>query len=99
MLGAAILWMGLGTLGAGDYLRPFGSKSFEQATLDAEGFGDKKALAREDDGLKVTLAPGEAEAGWKTPPTLRIGGDCRITATLIVRKLPKPGQEDGAAVG
>ncbi len=99
MLGAAILWVGLGTVGAGDYLRPFAAKAFEQATLDAEGFGDKKTLAREDDGLRVTLAPGGAEAGWKTPAALRIGGDCTITATLVVRKLPKPGQEDGAAIG
>jgi hypothetical protein len=99
MLGAAILWIGLGTIGAGDYLRPFAAKAFDQATLDAEGFGDKKSLAREDDGLRVTLAPGGPEAGWKTPPTLRIGGDCTITATLVVRKLPKPGQEDGVAIG
>ncbi len=42
MLGAAILWIGLGSVGAGDYLRPLGAKAFDQATLDAEGFGDKK---------------------------------------------------------
>ncbi len=99
MLGAAILWVSLGAVGAGDYLRPFGSKVFDQATLDAEGFGDKKALAREDDGLRVTLAPGGAEAGWKTPQALRLGGDCTITATLVIRKLPKPAGEDGAAIG
>ena len=99
MLGAAILWIGLGTVGAGDYLRPFGAKAFDQATLDAEGFGDKKGLARDDDGLRVTVAPGGAEAGWKTPAALRIGGDCTITATLALRKLPKPGGEDGVAVG
>jgi hypothetical protein len=99
MLGAAILWIGLGSVGTGEFLRPFGAKVFDQATLDAEGFGDKKALARDADGLRVTLAPGQPEAGWKTPPTLRIGGDCTISATLVVRKLPKPGQEDGAAIG
>jgi hypothetical protein len=99
MLGAAILWIGLGAAGAGDYPRPFAAKSFDQATLDAEGFGEKRALTREDDGLRVKLAPGEPEAGWKTPSTLRIGGDCTITATLVVRKLPKPGQEDGVAIG
>jgi NPCBM/NEW2 domain len=99
MLGAAILWIGLGSVGTGEYLRPFGAKLFDQAALDAEGFGDKKALARDDDGLRVTLAPGQPEAGWKTPQTLRIGGDCTISATLVVRKLPKPGQEDGAAIG
>src|SRR5262249_13218929 len=51
------------------------------------------------DGVRVTLKPGEAEAGWKTPPQLRIGGDCTITATLVIRKLPKPAREDGAAIG
>jgi len=99
MLGAAILWIGLGAVGAGDYVRPLGGKALDQATLDAEGFGEKKALTREDDGVRVTLAPGVAETGWKTPPSLRIGGDCTITATLVLRKLPKPGQEDGAAIG
>jgi hypothetical protein len=101
MLGAAILWIGLGAVGTGDYLRPFGSKVFDQATLDAEGFGDKdkKVLVREDDGLKVTLAAGQPEAGWKTPQGLRIGGDFTISATLVVKKLPKPTQEDGAAIG
>ncbi len=99
MIGAAILWIGLGTAGAGDYLRPFAAGSFDQATLDAEGFGDKKGLAREGDGLRVTLAPGGAEAGWKAPAALRIGGDCTISATLVVRKLPRPGQEDGVAIG
>ena len=99
MLSAMVLWIGLGAVGAGDYLRPFAEKAFEQAVLDAEGFGDKKALAREADGLRVTLKPGEAEAGWKTPPQLRIGGDCTISATLVIRKLPKPAREDGAAIG
>ena len=99
MLSAMVLWIGLGAVGAGDYLRPFAEKALEQAVLDAEGFGDKKALAREADGLRVRLKPGEAEAGWKTPPQLRIGGDCTISATLVIRKLPKPAREDGAAIG
>lgn len=99
MLSALILWIGLGTVGAGDYHRPLAEKAFDQAALDAEGFGDKKTLTREADGLRVTLKPGEAEAGWKTPPQLRIGGDCTITATLVIRKLPKPAREDGAAIG
>ncbi len=99
MLGAAILWAGLGAIAAGDYVRPLGAKALDQATLDAEGFGDKKALARDDDGLRVTLAPGEAEAGWKAPAALRIGGDFTISATLTIRKLPKPASEDGVAVG
>ena len=99
MLGAAILWLGLGSVGAGDYVRPLGAKALEQTALDAEGFGEKKSLKREDDGLHVTVAPGQPEAGWKTPQALRIGGDCTISATLVIRKLPKPGQDDGAAVG
>jgi hypothetical protein len=99
MLSAMVLWIGLGAVGAGEYHRPLAEKAFDQAALDAEGFGDKKALAREADGLRVTLKPGEAEAGWKTPPQLRIGGDCTITATLVIRKLPKPAREDGAAIG
>ena len=99
MLGAAIVWISLGAISVGDYLRPFGSPVFDQATLDAEGFGDKKSLAREADGLRVTLAPRGVEAGWKTPPALRLGGDLTIKATLLIRKLPKPGGEDGAAIG
>ncbi len=99
MLVAAILCIGLVRVGSGDYLRPFDEKAFDQAALDAEGFGDKKALTREADGLRVTLKPGDAETGWKTPAQLRIGGDCTISATLTIRKLPKPGQEDGVAIG
>ncbi len=99
MLGALIVWMGLGALGAGDYLRPFGAKVFDQATFDAETFGDKKVLARDKDGLHVTLPISETEAGYKTPQALKIGGDCTITATLDIRKLPKPGGEDGVAIG
>ncbi len=99
MLSAALVWMSLSAVGAGDYLRPFGSKVFDQATLDAEGFGDKKSLKRIDDGLQITLAAGDAEAGWKTPAALRLGGDIAITATLVLRKLPKPGGEDGVAIG
>ena len=45
------------------------------------------------------VAPGEQETGWKTPPQLRIGGDFTIAVNLVIRKLPKPAQEDGAAVG
>ncbi len=99
MLGAAILSFSLAAVAAGDYARPLGAKALDQATFDAESFGDKKALKREDEGVHVTLGPGESEAGWKTPQALRIGGDFVITATLAIRKLPKPGQEDGAAVG
>src|SRR4051794_17770083 len=62
MLSTMVLWIGLGAVGAGDYHRPLGEKAFDQAALDAEGFGDKKVLAREADGLRVTLKPDEAEA-------------------------------------
>jgi hypothetical protein len=99
MLTAWVVWIGLGAVGAGDYHRPLAEKAFDQAALDAETFGEKKALARQPDGLRVTLKPGEAETGWKTPPQLRIGGDCTITASLEIRKLPKPAREDGAAIG
>ena len=77
---AAILLLSLAAPGAGDYTRPLGAKSLDQAALDAEGFGEKKSMKREDIGLHVTLAPGEAESGWKTPQALRIGGDCRCCA-------------------
>ena len=101
MLSAAIVWIGLGVVGSGlgDFLRPFGSRDFDQATFDAESFGDKKALSRAEDGLKVVLAPGAAEVGWKTPQALRIGGDCSVSASLSILKLPKPGGEDGVAIG
>ena len=101
MLSAAIVWIGLGVVGSGlgDFLRPFGSRDFDQATFDAESFGEKKALSRAEDGLKVVLAPGAAEVGWKTPQALRIGGDCTVSASLSILKLPKPGGEDGVAIG
>jgi hypothetical protein len=100
MQGVAFLLIGL--LGAGgltEYSRALDAKSLDQATLDAEGYGEKKAFKRDDDGLRITLGPGEPETGWKTPPQLRIGGDFTISANLVVRTLPKPAQEDGAAVG
>ena len=94
-----LLWVGLLVGDVRDYSRPLDAKSLDQATFDAEHFGDKKAFKREDDGLRITLAPGEAEAGWKLPQALKIGGDFTITAQFVLRKLPKPAQEDGAAVG
>jgi hypothetical protein len=99
MLSSWVLWLAVGSAAAGDYHRPLAEKAFDQAAFDAETFGDKKVRTRQSDGLRVTLKPGEAEAGWKTPPQLRIGGDCTITATVEIRKLPKPAREDGAAVG
>ena len=82
-----------------DYSRSLGSKELDQPTLDAEGYGEKKGFAREADGLRITLAPGEPETGWKTPPQLRFGGDFTISANFVIKKLPKPAQEDGAAIG
>ena len=99
MLGALLVGVGLGLVAGGDYLRPLASAGFDQATLDAEGFGDKKNLTREADGLKIVAPAGTPEVGWRTPPTLRVGGDCTITATLVLRKLPKPAGEDGVSVG
>ena len=47
----------------------------------------------------MTLAPGEPESGWKTPQQIRFGGDFTISASLVIKTLPKPAQEDGAAIG
>jgi hypothetical protein len=99
MLRVVLFYVGLFVGDVRDYSRPLDAKKLDQATLDAESFGDKKKLKREDDGLRITLGPGEAETGWKTPQALKIGGDFTITALVVVRKLPKPAQEDGAAVG
>ena len=82
-----------------DYSRPLGSKELDQPALDAEGYGEKKGFTREADGLRINLAPGEPETGWKTPPQLRFGGDFTISAGFVIKKLPKPAQEDGAAIG
>jgi hypothetical protein len=54
---------------------------------------------RDDNGLHVTLKPGEKETGWRTPQAVRFGGDFTLTADFIVKTLPKPAQEDGVAVG
>jgi hypothetical protein len=82
-----------------DYSRSLGSKALDQPTLDAESYGEKKSLAREADGLRITLAPSEPETGWKTPAQLRFGGDFVIAANFVIKKLPKPVQENGAAIG
>ncbi|SIN68133.1 Protein of unknown function [Singulisphaera sp. GP187] len=94
-----LLWVSLLTGDVHDYSRPLDAKKLDQTTLDAESYGEKKQIKREDDGLHVTLAPGEAETGWKTPQALKFGGDFTITANFVIRKLPKPAQEDGVAVG
>ncbi len=59
----------------------------------------RKPFNARDDGLRITLAPGQAETGWKTPPQVRFGGDFTISANFLIKKLPKPAQEDGAAIG
>jgi len=82
-----------------DYSRPLDARTLDQATLDAGSFGEKKKLKREEAGLRVTISPGETETGWRTPQALKIGGDFTVTAAFVVRKLPKPAQEDGVAVG
>ena len=101
MQAIALLLIGLAATAAGpsDYDRSFGAKALDQAVLDAEGFGEKKAFKREDGGLRVELAAGVAETGWKTPPQIRFGGDFTISASFVLKKLPKPALEDGVAVG
>jgi Protein of unknown function (DUF1583) len=94
-----LLMFALAAGGSTDYARSLAAKKLDQATLDAEGYGEKKAFKREDDGLRVTLPPGDKETGWKTPQQLRIGGDFTISANFVITKLPKPAQEDGAAIG
>ena len=84
---------------AGDYVRALDAKSLDQSTLDAEGFGEKKALAREDDGLRVVIAAGAEETGWKPPQQLRFGGDFSVSAEIEIKAMPKPAMADGVAVG
>jgi len=88
-----------GDLGPSEYSRVLGEKKLDQATLDTEGYGEKKSFKREADGLRITLGPGEQETGWRTPPQLRFGGDFTVSATFVIKKLPKPAQADGAAIG
>jgi len=95
----ALLLIGLISGQGADYSRSLAANALDQATLDAEGYGEMKSLKREAGGLRMTLAPGDKETGWKSPQQIRFGGDFRISANLVIRKLPKPAQEDGAAVG
>lgn len=88
-----------GVGGQAEYSRTFDERSFDQSSFEAETYGLKKALARQAEGLRMAVQPGAEETGWKTPPQLKIGGDFTIVANLIVNKLPKPAQDDGAAVG
>jgi hypothetical protein len=99
---SAILLVIALTAGAGassEYARTLSSSALDQTAFDAETYGEKAALKREADGLRMTLAPGQAETGWKTPQQIRFGGDFTITATAVIKTLPKPAQEDGAALG
>jgi hypothetical protein len=82
-----------------EYERPLGAGAIDQATLDAEGYGQKSGFRREDSGVRIQLAPGEPETGWKTPQAIRIGGDFTISGTFVIEKLPKPALEDGVAAG
>src|SRR4051812_10914072 len=99
MHGVALLLIGLMGGGVGEYSRGLDARGLDQESFDAETYGAKKALTREPDGLRVKLEAGAEETGWKTPPQLKIGGDFTITANLVIREVPKPALEDGAAVG
>lgn len=94
-----LLWVGLLAGEVHDYNRPLDAKALDKAAFEAGQIGEKKKIAREAEGLHVTIAPGEAETGWKAPQALKVGGDFTITARFVARKLPKPAQEDGVAVG
>ena len=93
------LFIGLLGGGGSDYVRPLDSSHLDAPTLEAEGYGDKKALAREGGGLRIKLPAKAEETGWKTPSTIHVGGDFTITAEVLIKTLPKPLQEDGTAVG
>ena len=100
MHGVTVLWIGLGAVGAARLL---------PAARRREGSTRPRSTpkVRRQEGAQAARTtacgsrsrPGEAETGWKTPQALRIGGDFTITANLVIRKLPKPAQEDGAAIG
>jgi NPCBM/NEW2 domain/Protein of unknown function (DUF1583) len=101
MRSAILLTIAL-TVGAGagsEYTRTLSLSALDQAAFDAETYGEKAALKREADGLRMILAPAQAETGWKTPQQIRFGGDFTITATAVIKTLPKPAQEDGCALG
>ena len=100
MYGLAAILIGLvGFAGESEYARPLGARALDQPALDAEGYGEKGSLKREDAGLHIVLGPRLKETGWRTPQAIRFGGDFTVIAELVVKKLPKPAQEDGAAVG
>ena len=90
-----------GAGGAAEYARTLSLSALDQAAFDAETYGEKKGLNREADGLRMTLAPGEAETGWKTPQQVRFGGDFLISATLVIKTLTqaRPGRRRGNRPG
>ena len=99
MQATILLVIALTGAGGGEYSRSLASGRLDQSTLDAEGYGETKALKREADGLRVVVAPGAKETGWKTPQQMRFGGDFTLSAGFVVKKLPKPAIEDGVAIG
>src|SRR5580700_4685531 len=94
-----VIALAVGAGSSSEYTRTLSASALDQAAFDAETYGEKAGLKREADGLRMILAPGEAETGWKTPQQVRFGGDFLISATLVIKTLPKPAQEDGAAIG
>jgi NPCBM/NEW2 domain/Protein of unknown function (DUF1583) len=99
MQATILLLIAMTGAGGGEYSRSLASSRLDQPTLDAEGYGETKSIHREDDGLRVILAPGAKETGWKTPQQMRFGGDFTLSAGFVVKKLPKPAIEDGVAIG
>ena len=52
MHAVALLCAGLFLGEVRDYSRPLNAKKLDQATLDAESYGEKKKIKREDEGLR-----------------------------------------------
>jgi len=100
MNGLALLMIGLvGGSGVSEYARGLDARRLDQASFDAETYGVKASQSRESEGLRIKLEAGAEETGWKTPPHLKIGGDFTIIVNLVIKKIPKPVQEDGVAIG
>ena len=102
MRALALLLLGLlGSDNITDYSRSLASKELDQPTLDAEGYGEKKAFKREADGLRITLAPGEQETGWKTPPQVTVRRRFHDFRQLRDQEAPqaRPGRRSGHRCG
>lgn len=97
----AILVTGAGLIAGpfDDYSRSFEGDAIAQETLASERYGLEEAVTIEPEGLRLRLKPGTEETGWKSPTTLRIGGNAIIRVEIVLQSLPTPGQEDGVAVG